>query len=1121
MGKSTLDGGIKEQLSANSKSNGSMDNSSKFDPTTSPEQVAYLKSIDESLKSLLQNSNNVSQSNAKNDMPRRSDFRNPFTEGKNKSHRKGDAKDQFIDGMNEALLESVLGEGFKDKIGETMMSFADSIGVELEEIPATVGKELMNQAISAFKSTPLGDQVYGKIDDIKNQAGSWMKDKFNSGVDAYNAKHPPKEASNMATDGMGDAVEAVSDIVSGQVGDLGEAAAKASGAFTNNAASIAASGTAIANGSMSVGAALSGVGSIVASAATTILPILPIIAGVVIAFKMLKKGAELLAPAFEGAKEFAEGMKAAGNRYNDSMEKNLELAKSRLESDVKAMIEAPFDILEDAAQSFYDTWDNNLKTINATQGYNKSDLQNLVGNYAERLRSEGLSDVIASTEITDNLAKVLESGLSGRAATEFAYIATKLNAAIPTQDFFDYADTYASLAANAIKNGKSESEAIAYATSKIEEFANSVLYANRQLAGGFSTGLQSAGDLFTKSVQIAQASKTGDPTDIAGVLTSVAAITGAIAPDLATVMTDAIVDAATGGNSSELVALRSLAGVNASNTEFLRAFANNPKKIFTDLFNNLAEMYSYNNDAFMEKAEAYASLFGLSMDAFTRIDFAYLAKSISQMNSTQSALNENIALLVDGQTTTTAEQLKAAQINEYAIEHGLALVLDNEVARSIQEHMWEEQLAREIMESQYAVDLQGSALEFLQGIRKTIDNIFGLLNPMYMLNKLTNLVATSTESVAQQADIRKLLMLGQVGNGNAEQLRQLTTTNANLNVAPSLLAMMGSYSNYELVSGMNQLTNAMVHRGTNNYIEDAFKGGLNAYVSTAITSSLADIGINSKYRWGSVGKSTAAFLTSGEYTDTEIISKIVDSVSSSTAAQSVLTDKVAQMLSPEYIQKFLDDGTGYEGWARTASQFNISNIASALNQAGYSETQVQGYFQEKSAIDAAEVESERRKQEDEFWKESINDIAASTIHRTKEEEFWQSNIDNQLEMIELITINNNLLDSILKKHSEFFESWVSYFVEHTAYSKAYNHADVSRIQNTEKAEAGQAIYALAEALVQNTVDLRDPQVQTNALLSQILIVAQAIMQQNNGAGNGLSLPDSLSALALGIVNTGN
>ena len=58
--------------------------------------------------------------------------------------------------------------------------------------------------------------------------------------------------------------------------------------------------------------------------------------------------------------------------------------------------------------------------------------------------------------------------------------------------------------------------------------------------------------------------------------------------------------------------------------------------------------------------------------------------------------------------------------------------------------------------------------------------------------------------------------------------------------------------------------------------------------------------------------------------------------------------------------------------------------------------------------------------------------------------------------------------------------------------------------------------ALAEALTANVVNLKDPTVQTNAILAQILIVVQAIMNQNNNVAGATTLADSLQALATGL-----
>ena len=57
------------------------------------------------------------------------------------------------------------------------------------------------------------------------------------------------------------------------------------------------------------------------------------------------------------------------------------------------------------------------------------------------------------------------------------------------------------------------------------------------------------------------------------------------------------------------------------------------------------------------------------------------------------------------------------------------------------------------------------------------------------------------------------------------------------------------------------------------------------------------------------------------------------------------------------------------------------------------------------------------------------------------------------------------------------------------------------------------------ALTGNLVDLKDPQVQTNAILAQILVVVSSIMNQNNNVASTVSLSDALSGLALGLTTS--
>ena len=844
-----------------------------------------------------------------------------------------------------------------------------------------------------------------------------------------------------------------------------------------------------------------------------------------------------LGPAIEGTKELFDEMKTSANRYQNSRDRNLELAQKRIEDDIHAMVEAPFKILEEAANEWYQVWDSQLRTINGTQGYNKADFQNLMGAYADRLREEGMTRVVSSADITSNLANVLKSGLSGQVAEEFAYIATKLNAAIPTQDFFNYAETYASLAANAIKNGKSEAEAIAYANEQMELFASNVLYASRQLAGGFSTGLRDAQNIFESSVEIATASKTGLPSEISGVLTSVAAIVGSIAPDLSTSLVDAVVNAAVGGNSSEIVALRSLAGINASNTEFIRALASNPKEVFEELFNNLARLQNMSPDAYMEVAEGVSEIFGLQKEALQRVDFQYLATAISKMNVNNASLDENMKLLVSGQTTTNAEQLKMQQINEYMLEEGLAYVIDNQVAQMIQQHMWEEQMKRELMEADYAVHLTGDGLKFLEGIRHTVDNIVNFLNPFSFAKKIVNLSATAVETQAQKADIRQLLELGKVGNGNTKSLYQLTTTNADLHVTPDIIELMGGISAYQTVSNGLGLFNALTNYSGRAGISDQVGSYITSAIQHALTSSSANNIKNSKYDWATVGKSTYAVVSKIPMSSA-LATNVSTFPSSIETATTSASNAKANRRFQDFINtmdKFVEDNKSYDDWKATAYKFGIKDFDTALENYGRSEAELMSHFSDREAQKASEYNHSRDLVEDQFWQEGIT--FWTVTHPEWEalmEELENTQITNQLtqiglmnqyyplitqkqdRQIELMEISNAKLNDFFNKHKQFYDAWVEYYVNHTAYSTATLSAyDVAGIRNAEKKESGDAVLALAKALTSNAVDLKDPVVQTNVLLSQILIVAEAIMQQNNNVGG--VLPTALASLGLGVI----
>lgn len=1153
--------------------------------------IALLKSIDQTTKQILQSGGGMSASNAQNMMPGARGSNTYFQSRTNYSSRGlggGGSFRQFTDNLQKTMMEELIGNEFKNSLRDIRDKLARDLGVNVEQVPAELGKMLGGKLAGAIKNLKPVDEaigsfkdiISGKFNDIKNayvrgrnnnyasthdgaaynpqrSSASTIRDAIRtpSGTSmfggssapggsnraAYNiqaqtviiransiiqeSERPEGLQGNLSDDALSsildllgggssvdDMVNGISSILKGSASSAGAAGAEAVGAGAAGAEAVGAG--AGAAGASAAGAASAGAGAVGAGitealgALSAVAPEILLIIGAVVAATMVFDAlVDAGKPMIEGSKKLFKSLSDAANRYEKSREEGLKAAEARMKADFETVIREPFKILEDAAQNLYDAWDQNVRIINGTQGYNKDQLYDLIGGFADRLRAEGLERVVSTDTVTTNLAKVLESGLSGSVAEEFAYLATKLNAAIPTEDFFNYASTYSSIAANAIQQGKSQSEAISYANSQLESFASNLLYASREISGGFTTGLKDANTLFQQSVQIAQASRTNNATQISGVMTAVSAIVGAVAPDLATSMTDAIYKAATGGNSSEIVALRSLAGINASNTEFLKKLSEDPQGVFTNLFDNLGNMQKMSQDSYMEVAEGLSSVFGVSMDAFARVDFNYLAQAISSMNTSNGSLEENLELLASGETTTNAEQLRMQQINEYMWNEGLAYVMDNAAAREIQKHMWDEQIARELMESEYSVNIKGAALEFLEGIRKTIDNILGFLNPFKMFSKLSNLVGSIEEAEAQDVDVKQLLELGKLGGGNATALYQLTTRNTDLNLTESLVNMMGGVSAYNIASTKRKVTSDLLYTGWNSLFDATYGGhGMNALYALASTEA-GKAGQNvssmfngkSAYSWGTIGKSTASALSSTaslSATSTSgglaAISSEQQEASATAQAQKVATQNLTNMLNS--MQTYVDEATAkgetadYDEWVKSASSTNrIDDFAAALQEAGMTEEAVKSQFDSATTQAAQTAEKERKLREEKFWTDTVD----------------------------LLTVNNTMLQSIFDKQTEFFQAIVDYFIDHLVYSSSYSHTDVSTVQKKEKNKSETAIYELARALTQNTTDLLDPTVQTNAILAQILKLVNVLVQQGTLNTESGAMSNILANMATG------
>lgn len=885
-------------------------------------------------------------------------------------------------------------------------------------------------------------------------------------------------------------------------------------------------------------------------------------------------------PLQESFKQLKETISKVNKRFFESEKAKLDEREKRIQADVEELVKKPFEIMNEAAEEWYSTWNSNLQTVSATQGYTKADFYNLMSSYAERIRDEGLSSVVSATDMTSNLTKVLEAGLSGEVAEEFAYLATVLGEAIPTQDFFSYADTYASWAYTLIQSGYSQAEAIAAANEQLLEFADSTLYASRQLSGGFSTGLSNASDVYDSVVKIAQTAKIQDTSELSAALTAISSVAGAIDKDFASSLVNTIVEAATGGNSESLVALRSLAGTGASNTAFLNALVANPQKVLSTLFSNLSSMQNMSGSNYMEVAESLSNVFGISLDTFARLDFSSLVDSLSTTSTNLSSLESNLKLLSEGETTTTAEQLKMQQINEMILNEGLSYVIDNEFAQLVQQHMWDQELAEQMQETTYAVELEGSALEFLEGIKETVTNIINFLNPFSWLNKVANLVITSQESSALKADIAQVLEAGKVGSGNAAALHDLLTYDVDklISVPDTLVTMMGGTSLFGALENTRAVLDSF-YGGSN------FLGGgisLTQKTLTSLASSLSSaIAANStstatsQYNWATVGKtisnailatpvSSSAFVP----TTTSLSTSIEDAASeATTSTQSTVTNRSRANMQSflDTIESYVEDNKTYDEWAATASNYGISDLSAALEDFDMTEAQLQSKFQEYQASKAAEFEYNHTIMEEDYWtraesfmEEYFPEFAQNLYDRLDVQIDLLTNIDATLTSFFTSWTNDWLIEGWTNKWLDenwgnnwikteweknwlssstgswgngwlnnrwdklFYKNWVDYFVTHETYTSdtgnAATSSDVQKVINSEKSESGDAILELAKALTSNVKNLKDPQVQTNTLLAQILVVVEAIMQAENTSGSA-SLSTTLSALAAGLTTS--
>ena len=1026
--------------------------------------------------------------------------------------RNSDPAKTFMDGLTGQLMKSLGGNDVEKQMTKSLQTIAKKMGTTIDKVPEMLGQ----QVGQAFQKTKLGSKLTAQLEKnadkyfmgiSKSAITKWGDSKISgkygkniAGALTYSsggsAVPPPSRDESKSDEGgsgfLGKAKEKVSGAVKGLFGGGGETP-DAGGAVQNIANTMAdGGGEAIADavggavGDLPLGEIIDMLGpimeatNIMSVAMSPIQAIMPLIESVAKAISVISK------------------IFGKDDAMDEQRTKN---AQERYKKDIETIVETPFKILEDAAQKVMDAWDSALRVINQTQGYNKASLQGLMSDYAQRLRNEGLTSVISGADITTNLSTVLNSGLSGKVAEEFAYIATVLGAAIPTQDFFSYGSSYASLAANAIQQGMSQADALEMANNELKQFASNILYSSRVLTGGFTTGLQDASNLFDLAVQIVNSARGGSVSSISGVLTAVAGVVGAVAPDLASGLTSVLGTLALGGNSGSAVALRSLAGINASNTEFLNAFVQNPQGVIANVFSGLARYQTMSESNYMEVAEGLAEVFGVDMASFARVDFAALADSIKRVAVNTSSLDENMELLQSGQSTLTSEQQRYQQINKYMLEEGLSLVLDNEAGRAIQQHMWQEQIANQMMEAEYGVELHGAGLDLLQSLRSTLKNVLSLLFPWFgTVKAAVNLATTSVQMADQMASIGQILKAGAVGEYNRQEYSALTTRGVqNLGLIGDLQSLWGINSVLHTVANITEGIDEAISGDWGKEI--LYQGG-KLLRGEHIAGSAKSL-----YRWGALSKSMRSTLAQ----------RIGGAMASATMSAE---DRANQMLV-ENVNAFLgsmdsaiQSNMGYQDWLNTSSKYGLerANLESSIAKAGQSMANLEEAFSDKQTEQEKQKSQDRQDKEEEFWeKTTLNEdsylktISDEMVDLHKDIRIWATSWDN---------INNRYGNYYgANSRGYLFEGGIGYT------NGLYNARELlNRYQTTMALTQAEMPIALADALIEglDNIDLKDPTAQTNVLLSQLIKVVVSILQTVNSPGK-LDIPSSLSAMALGMI----
>lgn len=514
--------------------------------------------------------------------------------------------------------------------------------------------------------------------------------------------------------------------------------------------------------------------------------------------------------------EIADMVGEISNQAEKNRTKIIEVAFDKIRKDVTAMSTYQIEIYEQATQKIYQAWDKNLEQVTATQNYTKNQLNDLQDQVAQRLLDAGLQNAINAADYTDVLVQALNANLSGPLAEEFAYQSMVLSKAIPEFNSAQFAEQFAAIWTNAIKEGGSGSEEMVKAMQQIAGATRAL----REYTDGNNQFIKQIGNYMTLAEQfVARADgNIGQVSELTTQMLAAEAPLSALAPQLSG-FTGELVTLLSDQNKSSAVALRAIMhdmneNIGVSATDFMSSFMEDTKGTLTTAFSAIQDFLDRNQapGAQQEFYQAMEDIFGISSEKIAQIDFGYVAEQLAKTNANlnTAALLDAEALVKEGQTETLEQQLVNNTSNMLLGVNSVRDTLDNNIMRSLEKNELEMEKLIYANLSTQSVDLAESTLEFFNKIKDVLltvlDPLGTVREPLKLLNSLGSFTASMAANIELYSKTKSLNQIGESSYADRQTDIMTATGASNLAVLSNLLG--GNTSAIQIAMNQNSLASS-------------------------------------------------------------------------------------------------------------------------------------------------------------------------------------------------------------------------------------------------------------------------------------------------------------------------